>query len=56
MPPAKPLPIEMPVDVDELADDEMIGGDLGADRDQRVLGDAEFGELALRLDLGDLPK
>ena len=30
----------------------MIGGDLGADRDQRVFGDAEFGELALGLDIG----
>src|SRR5690348_5971764 len=35
-------------DVDELADDEMVGLDLGADRDQRVLADAEFRELALR--------
>src|SRR5205085_9911366 len=40
-------------DVDELADDEMVGLDLGADRDQRVLRHAEFRELALRLDLGD---
>ena len=40
-------------DVDELAGDEMVGGDLGADRDQRVVADAEFRELALRLDLGD---
>ena len=39
--------------VDELADDEMIGGDLGADRQQRVFLDAEFGELQLRLDLRD---
>ena len=40
-------------DVDELADQEMIGGDLGADRDQRIVADAELGELALGLDLGD---
>src|SRR5579862_6400599 len=40
-------------DVDILADDEMIGRDLGADRDQAVVVDAEFGELALGLDLGD---
>ena len=39
-------------DVDELAGDEMVGGDLGADRDQLVRGDAELGELPLRLDLG----
>ncbi|KIU01346.1 hypothetical protein QU38_02110, partial [Staphylococcus aureus] len=39
-------------DVDELADDEVIGLDLGADREQRVLGHAELGDLALRLDLG----
>src|SRR4030088_1591775 len=40
-------------DVDELADHEMIGLNFGADRDQRVFRDAEFGDLALRLDLGD---
>src|SRR5438477_1792209 len=40
-------------DVDELADDEMVGLDLGADRNQRVGRDAKFGDLALRLDLGD---
>ena len=31
-----------PGHIDELADDEMIRGDLGADRDQRRLIDAEF--------------
>src|SRR5258708_25013386 len=40
-------------DVDILADHEMIGRDLGADRDQRIVVDPKFGELALRLDLGD---
>ena len=39
--------------IDELADDEMVGRDLGADRDQRLLIDPELGQLALRLDLGD---
>src|ERR1700759_3697582 len=39
-------------DVDELADDEMVSLDFGADRDQRIFADAEFGDLALRLDLG----
>src|SRR5260370_38821682 len=40
-------------DIDELADHEMVGLDFGANRDQRVLRDAEFGDLALGLDLGD---
>src|ERR1700761_6205768 len=40
-------------DVDELADDEMVSLDFGADRDQRILAHAEFRDLALRLDLGD---
>src|SRR5205085_9731296 len=31
-------------DVDELADHEMVRLDFGADRDQRVFGDAEFGD------------
>src|SRR6478752_8735025 len=35
--------------IDELADDEMIGGDFRADRNERVFGDAEFRDLALRL-------
>src|SRR5664279_1044736 len=39
-------------DIDELAFDKMIGGDLGADRDQRILGDTEFRQLAARLDIG----
>src|SRR5690242_8650178 len=37
----------------ELANHEMVGLDFRADRNQRVLGDAEFRDLALRLDLGD---
>ncbi len=40
-------------DVDILSDGEMIGGDLGADRDHLVLGDAELGEPHLRLDMRD---
>src|SRR5579875_18397 len=39
-------------DVDILAGNEMIGGDLGADRDQRVLAHAELGQLAFGFDLG----
>src|SRR5436190_24119595 len=38
--------------VDELAGNEVVGGDLGADRDQILLVDAELGDLALGLDLG----
>src|SRR5262245_44237981 len=40
-------------DVDILADDEVIGGDLGTNRDQLLFVDAELGQLALGLDLGD---
>ncbi|MGY4358665.1 hypothetical protein ACVW0J_005158 [Bradyrhizobium sp. i1.7.7] len=40
-------------DVDELADYEMIGKDLGAHGDHGIRGDAEFLDLPLRLDLGD---
>ena len=40
-------------DVDELADDEVVGLDFRADRDQRVFRHAELGDLALGLDLGD---
>src|SRR5579862_4564195 len=39
--------------IHELTDDEMIRRDLGADRNQPVVIDAELGELALGLDLGD---
>src|SRR6516164_3888446 len=39
--------------VDELADDEVIGLDLGADRDHLIRGHAELLDLPLRLDLGD---
>src|SRR5664279_3185440 len=39
--------------VDELPDHEMVGLNLGADRDQRVFRHAELGDLALGLDLGD---
>jgi hypothetical protein len=37
-------------DIDELADDEMIGGDLRAHVDQVVGADPELDHLALRLD------
>src|SRR6202048_918032 len=40
-------------DIDKLADHEMVGLNFGADRDQRVFRDAELGDLALGLDLGD---
>src|SRR5580692_2368999 len=40
-------------DVDILPDDKMICGDLRADRNERIVINAEFGQLALRLDLGD---
>ncbi len=39
-------------DVDELAFDEMVSGDLGADLDHIVGAHAELGELALGLDIG----
>ena len=39
-------------DVDLLAGDEVLDGDLGADVDHVVGGDAELGELRLRLDRG----
>src|SRR5204862_288069 len=39
-------------DIDILAGDEMRRGDLGADIDERVLGDAKLGELCLGFDLG----
>src|SRR5258707_6841935 len=39
--------------IDELADDKVIGGDLGPYRDQIALLHPEFGELALGLDLGN---
>ena len=53
MPPAKPLPVVVPVTSTNWPGDEVVGGDLGADRDHGILGHAELRELALRLDLGD---
>src|SRR5262249_55336803 len=38
-------------DIDELSRHEMFGRELGAHLDEPVLGDAELGELALRLEL-----
>src|SRR5689334_4337306 len=40
-------------DVDKLADHEMIGLNLGTDRDQRIFRHAKLGDLALGLNLGD---
>src|SRR6185437_7757049 len=37
--------------IDTLAGDKMPRGDLGAGFEERVVGDAEFGEPRLRLDL-----
>src|ERR1700724_3539909 len=42
-----------PGHVNELANDEMIRRDLGADRKQRVFFDMEFGQLHFGLDLGE---
>src|ERR1700747_121622 len=42
-----------PGHVDELSDDEGIGGNLGTDRDELPFLHPELGELALGLDLGD---
>src|SRR5215470_7238691 len=42
-----------PGHVDKLPDDEVIGGDLGTDRDELAFLHPELGELALGLDLGD---
>ncbi|GLV22596.1 hypothetical protein TomMM35A_24430 [Sphingobium sp. TomMM35A] len=39
----------MASDVDQLAGDEMIGCDLGADIEERILGDTEFDQTRLRL-------
>src|SRR4051812_36091767 len=39
--------------VDELPRDEMVGRDLGADRNDGIIADPKLGELLLRLDLGD---
>jgi hypothetical protein len=39
-------------DVDHLASDEMVGADLGADVEQRILGDAELGDPRLGFHLG----
>ena len=39
--------------IDKLADNEVVSGNFGADGDERVFADAELGELALGLDLGN---
>ena len=48
----KALALGHALDVDQLAGDEMVGGDLGADVEQRVLVDAELDDLRLGLHLG----
>src|SRR4029077_16382152 len=42
--------------VDELAFDKMVGGDLGTDLNHILRAYAEFGELALGLDIGHSEK
>ncbi len=39
-------------DVDELAGNEVLGGDLGSNRDQVLRRDTELGQLTFRLDPG----
>ena len=48
----KALALGDALDVDQLAGDIMVGGELGADVEQGVLGDAELGDPRLGLDLG----
>src|SRR5689334_16522220 len=40
-------------DIDELTNDEMIGGDLRTNRNHGIVTDAKFSQSALGLDLGD---
>src|SRR3546814_14227035 len=47
----KTLALRDALDVDDLAGDEMVGPQLGADVDRRVVGDPEFDELRLEFDL-----
>src|SRR5262249_56132077 len=49
---SKALADRGPGHVDKLPDDEVIGGDLGTNRDQIALLHPELGELALGLALG----
>src|SRR3546814_11887390 len=48
----KALTLGHALDVDDLAGDEMVGRQFGADVARRVVGDAEFDELRLGLDFG----
>src|SRR3546814_4296888 len=48
----KALTLGHALDVDDLAGDEMVGRQFGADVERRVVGDAEFDELRLGLDFG----
>src|SRR5262249_15491653 len=50
-PTRKPLADRGPGHVDELTDHEMIGSDLGTDRDQFAFIHPELGEFAFRLNL-----
>ena len=51
--PGEPLAGRGAGDVDELTDQEMIGRDLGADRQETIFRHAELRQLHLRLDIGD---
>src|SRR6478609_4351810 len=52
--PGKTLAYRRAGNIDELAGNEVIGGDLGADRDEPIRIDAELGELHRRLGLRDI--
>src|SRR6185437_2949048 len=48
----KALALGHALDVDHLTGDIMVGGELGADVEQSILGDDELGDARLRLHLG----
>ena len=48
----KALALRDALDVDDLARNEVVGRELSADVERRVVGDAEFDELRLGLNLG----
>ena len=48
----KALTLGHALDVDNLAGDEMVGRQFGADVERRVVGDAEFDDLRLGLNFG----
>ena len=48
----KTLTLGMTGNIDQLAGNEMIGRDFGADIKERILGDTEFDQTSLGLNLG----